>query len=218
MAQLAACDAPEPVEALRGLLAQPPHWTDQTVFMRARNLPKATQQDVLDAAGATALAELAMTQVPFDRLRGLVIEALAEHHRTAPDKPGLQAERLRALIAEPQPSLAFQAVMDTLLRDGAVTQDGPWLRLPQHPGPLTPQEQHLWDEAQALLATDRFRPPRTRDLAQALHVPETAMRRLLKRLQRMGRLAEVAPDQFFPQEALAEMPAIAPSAGSKQEF
>ena len=35
------------------------------------------------------------------------------------------------------------------------------------------------------------------------------MRATLKRLQRMGRLIEVAPDQFFLSETVAEMAAIA---------
>jgi selenocysteine-specific elongation factor len=37
------------------------------------------------------------------------------------------------------------------------------------------------------------------------------MRALLKRVQRMGRLIEVAPDQFFLSETVAEMAGIAAS-------
>ena len=60
-----------------------------------------------------------------------------------------------------------------------------------------------------LIAAERFRPPRTRDLARALSVPEAAMRAALKRVQRMGRLIEVAPDQYFLSETVAEMAGIA---------
>jgi selenocysteine-specific elongation factor len=217
MAQLAACEAPEAADALRGVLALPPHWTNQTVFFRSRNMPTAAQPGVLDAAGAIAIGGLAMTQAASDRLRGLVINALADRHRTAPDQPGWQAERLRALITERPPRHAFGAVIDTLLHAGAVAQDGPWLRLPGHAISLTAQDQRLWDAAHALLTADRFRPPRARDLAQALHVPETAMRGLLKRLQRMGRLVEVAPDRFFLREALAAMLAIAADAEATEQ-
>jgi selenocysteine-specific elongation factor len=55
----------------------------------------------------------------------------------------------------------------------------------------------------------RFRPPRTSDLARALATPESAMRDTLKRLQRMGLLLEVAPDQFFLSKTVAEMVGIA---------
>ena len=40
-------------------------------------------------------------------------------------------------------------------------------------------------------------------------MPEPALRGALKRLQRMGRLIEVAPDQFFLRETVAEMAGIA---------
>jgi selenocysteine-specific elongation factor len=98
-----------------------------------------------------------------------------------------------------------------LLRRGAVEQDGPWLRLPTHRATLSAQDEKLWQHARGLIAAERFRPPRTRDLARALGVPETAMRTLLKRVQRMGRLIEVAPDQFFLSETVAEMAGIAAS-------
>ena len=67
----------------------------------------------------------------------------------------------------------------------------------------------MWQQARELIAAERFRPPRTRDLARALSVPEAAMRATLKRVQRMGRLIEVAPDQFFLGETVAEMAEIA---------
>jgi hypothetical protein len=43
------------------------------------------------------------------------------------------------------------------------------------------------------------------DLARSLSVPEAAMRMTLKRVHRMGRVLEVAPDQFFLSETVAEM-------------
>jgi selenocysteine-specific elongation factor len=76
---------------------------------------------------------------------------------------------------------------------------------------LSQQDERVWRQARELIAADRFRPPRARDLARELSVPEPAMRALLKRLQRMGRLIEVAPDQFFLGDTVAEMAAIAAS-------
>ena len=67
-----------------------------------------------------------------------------------------------------------------------------------------------------MIVADRFRPPRTRDLADALSTPETVTRTLLKRLQRMGRVIEVAPDQFFMSETVAEMAAIAAELAATQ--
>ena len=60
-----------------------------------------------------------------------------------------------------------------------------------------------------MIAAERFRPPRTRDIALALKVPEATARRSLKQLARMGHLIEIFPDNFFLRETLAEMATIA---------
>ena len=211
LAALRALDVADPVAALRGLLAQPPGWMERAGFMRARNLPEAAQEAVL-AGGARhrrwpiwlmrpAVAGGGAYRCGAGAGRASCGGAGSAGPAGGPAAPGLAT----ALCL----SRAFRAVMESLVRDGAVQQDGPWFRLPQHRIRLLPQEERLWSEIHRLLAADRFRPPRVRDLAQALSVPEPALRRLLKRLQRMGRVAEVAPDHFFPQATLAEMAGIA---------
>ena len=209
LAQLAALDEPDAATALRGLLALPPKWTDAATFFRSRNMPPAAQAAMMAAAPAVAVAELLMAPGELDAVRADVLERLAAYHAAAADQPGLQPERLR-LATQPRLSpAAFRAIIGSLVRRGAMEQDGPWLRLPTHRAVLSPQDERVWRRARELIAADRFRPPRTRDLAQALSVPEPAMRATLKRLQRMGRLIEVAPDQFFLSETVAELAAIA---------
>ena len=79
------------------------------------------------------------------------------------------------------------------------------------PRTLSVNDERLWRQARELIAAERFRPPSTRDLAHALSVPEPTVRSMLKRVQRMGRIIEVAPDQFFLSETVAEMLGIAAS-------
>jgi selenocysteine-specific elongation factor len=146
-----------------------------------------------------------LTPSKLEALRDGVVQQLAAHHTAAPDQPGLQLERLRMATPGRPSATAFRAIIDSLFRGGAVEQDGPWLRLPTHRATLSVQDERVWKQARELIAADRFRPPRTRDLARALSVPEAAMRMTLKRVQRMGRLIEVAPDQFFLSETVAEM-------------
>jgi selenocysteine-specific elongation factor len=140
---------------------------------------------------------------------------LAAYHQSAPDQPGLQAERLRQELPLRPPPAAFRAVIDSLMRRGTLRQDGPWLRLATHQIRLTPTEERLWPRTHDLIAAERFRPPRTRDLAQALGVPEPAMRTTLKRLQRIGWLVQIAPDHFFLRETVAEMAEIAAAAAAE---
>ena len=202
LAQLAALQTDEPATALRALLALPPHWTDRAAFFRARNLPDTAPLP------AVALADLLIAPHHLDTLRADLLAHLAAHHAASPDQPGLQPERLRVATGRLPPA-AFRALLDQLLRQRAIAQDGPWLRLPTHRVVLSPQDERLWHAIQQSIEADRFRPPRARDLARELAMPEAAMRATLKRLQRMGRLIEVAPDQFFLRETVAEMAAIA---------
>jgi selenocysteine-specific elongation factor len=215
LAALSAMEEEDPAAALRGLLAQSPGWTERAGFFRARNLPPAEQEKVAQAAPAVGLADLLLTPQGLQALQTDIGQALAAYHQSTPDQPGLQPERLRqSLPLRPRPA-AFRAVVDSLMRRGTVRQDGPWLRLATHQIRLTPTEERLWPRTRELIATERFRPPRTRDLAQALAVPETAMRTTLKRLQRIGWLVEVAPDHFFLRETVAEMARIAAAADSR---
>jgi selenocysteine-specific elongation factor len=123
--------------------------------------------------------------------------------------PGLQAERLRLSLADRLPAGGFAGLLRSLLQAGDIAQGGPWLRLPAHQIALSAQDQLVWQGARPLLEAERFRPPRTRDVAAVLRMPEAAVRTTLKRLQRMGELVEVAPDHFFPRETVAEMAVIA---------
>jgi selenocysteine-specific elongation factor len=214
LAALLAMQQAEPAAALRGLLAQSPGGIERAGFFRARNLPPAEQDKVAQAAPAVGLADLLMTPDGLRNLQTDIGQALASYHQSAPDQPGLQAERLRqSLPLRPRPA-AFRAIVESLMRRGMVRQDGPWLRLATHQIRLTPTEERLWPRTRELIAAEPFRPPRVRDLAQALAMPEQPMRTTLKRLQRIGWLVEVAPDHFFLRETVAEMARIAAAADS----
>jgi selenocysteine-specific elongation factor len=206
---LAALEQRDTAVALRGLLHLQPGWTDGESFFLSRNVPPPIQQAVMAVAPAALAGGLLITPSSLEALGATVVQCLAEHHAAAPDQPGLQLERLRMAMSECPPPRAFRAIVDSLFRRGAVEQDGPWLRLPAHRATLSAHDERLWLQAHSLIAGDRFRPPRTRDLARALSVPEAGMRTTLKRVQRMGCVIEVAPDQFFFSETVAEMIGIA---------
>lgn len=207
--QLAGLAHHDPAAALRALLAEPPGWVAFGPFARARNLLPGRQAAVLAEVPAIRVGDLAMTPFGLTALQAELARLLAAHHAAAPDQPGLQPERLRAMLPGRLPPTAFRALLETVLGRGTVEQDGPWLRLTTHRPTLSPQDERTWAQLQPLLAAERFRPPRTRDLARALAMPEPAMRALLKRVGRMGRLIEIAHDHFFLRETVVEMVAVA---------
>lgn len=216
LAQLAALETADTDEALRGLLAVAPGWTGEAAFLRARNVEEAARPRLLTAAGALAAGGLILSRAAFDGLRQAVLAALAAQHRSAPELPGLQPERLRQAILGRPPAAAFAGILAALLQEAVIEQDGPWLRLPGHRISLSPQDERIWTAARPMLAAERFRPPRVRDIAHSVQIPEPVVRATLKRLQRMGQLVEIAQDHFFLRETVAEMAAIA-AAVAEQE-
>ena len=209
LAQLPALAEADPGAALHRLLAVPPGWTDAAAFLRARNVPDSRQPAVIEAASGCLAGGLVVSPAALDRIRTTVLAALAAHHAASPELPGLQAERLRLALTQRPPPSGFAGIVQVLLREGVLAQDGPWLRLPSHSVALSAQDRRIWHAAEPLIAADPFRPPRTRDLAQELGLPERDVRATLKRLQRMGQLVEVAQDHFFLRRTVAEMVAIA---------
>ena len=216
LAQLRALEAVEARGALQGLLAVAPGWADRAAFMRARNIPAASAADLVASVPAVAAGGLMLSPAAFEALRDRVLVALGRYHRTSPELPGLQADRLRLSLPDRPPLAGFAGVLEALRDQEVIARDGPWFRLPDHRIGLSPTDEALWIAVRPLLAAERFRPPRVRDIASALSVPENAVRATMKRLTRMGQLVEVAADHFFPRETMAEMAAIAAQAVDAQ--
>jgi selenocysteine-specific elongation factor len=209
LTQLAALERPDAAAALRDLLALVPGWTERAAFFRARNMQPAAQQAAMAAAPAVALGGIAIAPALRRGWQDRIGSILAEHHRAHPDEPGLTAVQLRPMLEGRPPQAAFAALIEAMRQTGTIAQDGSWLRLSSHRAVLSAQDEKVWREAAALIGAERFRPPRTRDLARALAMPEPVTRASLKRLQRMGRLVEIAQDHFFLRETVAEMAAAA---------
>ena len=113
------------------------------------------------------------------------------------------------------PPPVFAALLDHEVAAKSVTIDGALVRLPGHSLTLGAKDEALWKKIAADLARDRFKPPRVRDFAETYATPEPNVRKLLRQLARLGRLVEVAPDQFFLRPVVAEMIAIAHGLGRR---
>ena len=164
---------------------------------------------LLQAAGGTKLEGFGFLAETLADARKDIVDTLAAHHKSKPDAPGLQPERLRVGLGKRWPAPVFKALLDQAVRAKTVMVDGPFLRLPGHSLTLGTRDEALWQRISAELVRERFKPPRVRDFATAHSVPEAEMRRLLQRLAKVGRVVEVAPDQYFLRPTVAEMIGIA---------
>jgi selenocysteine-specific elongation factor len=208
--QLAALSPSDPAEALQGLLSVPPHHADVDGFACDRALGPGAAESLVHRLGLVRIGPLAMLPAHWRALKQAAIERLDAFHAEHPDLPGIGLERLRFAIAPRLPAPLFRRALARLAEDGALVPAGSWLRRPGHEARLSPEDEALWARILPLIAeSERFRPPRVRDIGQLLARHEEDIRRLLRLTGRRGDVHEVALDHFFLRGTLAEMVGIA---------
>jgi selenocysteine-specific elongation factor len=202
---LAAADA----AAMANLLRLEAGFVETARFGLARNLRPAEVDRLLAEAGGVKLADFGLLAETLAEARRDLVGTLKAFHETQADAPGLQPERLRVALKRRWPAGVFRALLDLEVQAKTVVVDGPVMRLPGHSLKLGARDEELWKKIAATLEGERFKPPRVRDFADAHGVPEADVRRLMRRLAKLNRVVEVAPDQFFLRPVVAEMIAIA---------
>ncbi|WP_422002899.1 selenocysteine-specific translation elongation factor [Reyranella sp.] len=212
LAELAALGEPDPV-ALDRLLSLDSGFVETARFGLTRNLRPVDVAALLEAADGTSLDGYGFHAATMAAARQDIVDTLKAHHEARPDTPGLQPERLRLALARRWPVPVFKALIDQEVGAKTVLVDGPFLRLRGHSLKLGSRDEALWQKIAAELDRDRYRPPRVRDFASTHGVPEPEMRKLLQRLAKVGRVVEVAPDQYFLRPVVAEMIGIAHAFG-----
>ena len=209
LAELGALLAGGDADVMAKLLGLDAGYVELARFSLARNLRPAEVDTLLADTGGVKLAGFGLLAGTLDEARKDIVETLKSFHETSADAPGLAAERLRVTMRKRWPTDVFQALLDQQVQAKTIVVDGAVLRLPGHTLKLGARDEELWQKISAALVRDRFKPPRVRDFAEEHRVPEADVRRLMKRLAKLGRVVEVAPDQYFLRPVLAEMVGIA---------
>jgi selenocysteine-specific elongation factor len=213
LAQLQADRIENPETALLALLEIAPRFVELSAFARDRALAESQIQELVRrlsiVTARTADGVFAMSAPVWLELKRTLLTKLADFHAANPDLPGIGLERLRLQLEPRLPAPAFRSVLQESVRSHEIALDGAWVRLAGHEVRLTDDDEKLWARIGPLLSvSERFRPPRVRDIAALLQVGEADVRRLLKLLGRMGKVDEVALDHFFLRSTVAEMVGI----------
>jgi selenocysteine-specific elongation factor len=213
LAQLDALASAEPAAAFEKLLGTPPYAHDLTGFARDRALSDAQIAVLIARLGPVLLpagdARIAVSPERWRLFTAGILDQLAAFHSENLDLQGMGRERLRLQSQPRLPAPAFVAALQMLARDGSINLDGAFVRLAAHQVRLTSADEASWGIVAPLLAgTERFRPPRVRDIATMLDRPEPDIRRLLKLVGRVGWADQVAHDHFFLRQTTREMVAI----------
>jgi selenocysteine-specific elongation factor len=209
LAALAEADAGDALERLieaAGIVGLAP-------FALSRNLPLSEVEALVEAGGFRCLGSgvgiVAVSPERMARIGEVMIAALAEWHRAQPDALGAARAALLSRLRGQAPAAALDAALAGLIETGQVVRDGAVLRLPQHQPQLSREDERLWSRVRPLLAAEALRPPRVRELAGALGLEPEPLTRFLRRVERFGRVAPVAPNRFFLPETVVALGEIA---------
>jgi selenocysteine-specific elongation factor len=201
-------------EVMPALLREEAGFVDLSRLGIARNLKAAEVERLLAEAGGAKVAAFGFLAETLAAARADFAETLKAFHDGSPDALGLPPERLRVSLKKRWPPAVFAALLEQEVAAKGVAIDGALVRLPGHSLKLGAKDEALWKKIADDLARDRFKPPRVRDFADIYATPEAQVRRLLRQLAKLGRVVEVAPDQFFPRPVVAEMIGIAHGLGN----
>jgi selenocysteine-specific elongation factor len=214
LAELVALAEPPGGGLLPRLLALEAGYVDLQRFGLAHNLRPPEVEALLSEADGMRVQGFGFLAGTLAEARADLVEALAAFHKSNADALGLPPERLRVTMKKRWPAPVFRVLLDRETAARTVAVDGGFVRLPGHSLTLGARDEALWKKIAADLIRDRFKPPRVRDFAQSYGEPEPNVRKLLRQLARLGRVVEVAPDQFFLRPVVAEMIGIAHALGN----
>jgi selenocysteine-specific elongation factor len=179
----------------------------------ARNLPLAEVELLAEAGGARRLGAgsgtLAASPQKLEQLGEAIVAALGEAHRKEPDAIGPPRGSLFRRLRGQAPEAALDAALADLVAAGRVVREGAVLRLVEHEPKLRREDERLWQRVHPLLEADNLRPPRIRELAEAVGLQPEPMIRFLKRMERFGRVAAVAPNRYFLPETVSRLSEVA---------
>jgi selenocysteine-specific elongation factor len=212
LARLAAMAPAEPAAALAAMLAAE-GIVDLEKFALDRNLTRAERDALGDGVSWLRLgpvaAPLAVTAARLAVLAEAATDALAEWHRTQPDTLGPTGPALAMRLRGTAPEAAVDAALSQLAEVGRAVREGGMWRLATHRPRLAAGDEKLWQRLRQLLAEGGLRPPRVRELAASLTLEPDAAERLLRRAERLGRVARVADNRYFLPESLERLHRIA---------
>jgi selenocysteine-specific elongation factor len=182
-------------------------------FALARNLTLA-ETDALVAAGGfirlgDARAPFAASGEWLETLGARFAEALGGIHRAEADALGVPRPVLLRRLRGAAPEPVLDAALAAAVAAGRIVRDGVVLRLPSHRPRLSRDDERNWQKIAPLLAARDLKPPRVREIAEALSLEPDAALKLMKRYERFGRVAPVAGNRYFLPETIARLADIA---------
>lgn len=203
LARLAWLDGVENYLLGRGLeplLRQAPYGLTQLFLMRLAGV----KVDDIDLSSSALWIEAPRKEAKvlihanaWDYLLARIETILAEAHERYPDEPGIEAARLRRMVAPRAYDSLWMAALQTLVQRQRIALNGPWYHLTAHTVSFSVDEEPIAHKLIGLSYAGQYNPPWVRDMAATLEVPEDQLRSLGRKLVRQGVLFQVVRDLYY---------------------
>lgn len=204
---------PDHAEALDGVLTLDPAIIDLDQFVSDRGLTEKEAEEVVDLVEPEVFTiggvRFASRSESLSALGEAFCAELSAFHAEFPELPGMPLEALSSRLRPRLPRKLFDAVVAYLVDTEVLAKEPGAARLPSHTSTMTKADQNLWSRISTVLEPRRLQPPPLHELAEAISVPITDVRKVCKMMVRMGTLVEVRKDRYFLKDALAELGRLA---------
>lgn len=207
LAVLGALRDREPHEAFQSMTLHAPR---PVLTMRQNwNLTEDEMLLLLAATETPVAGGIAFHPDRWGAFREKILTAVDEIHLREPEMPGMELNRLRRVASPQLEQDSFAELIDSLAASGSLVRKGVFVARPTHKAELSTAERNLWHSIAPLLDETPYNPPRVRDIANLVNIPEAEIRANLRKVARVGEVTLVALDHFFLTPRVAEMAGFA---------
>ncbi|WP_407933355.1 selenocysteine-specific translation elongation factor [Futiania mangrovi] len=211
LAWLAALRGRGRAAALQSLLEGMPGGVPLGALDTAWNLDPAEAEAMrarVPVVASGADGDAGLTRGHAEALRCAILDALAHHHRSQPERAGPDRTALARMLPRPCLPAALDAAVSGLVAAGEAVRAGPFLRLASHAPRLNAEDGALWARAKPLLEAPG-RPPVISELAAALDIAQDRAEALLARAAMLGEATRVTPNRYLTQATLRRLADLA---------
>lgn len=214
LARLSWLDGVESYLSGRGLdplLRQAPYGLEQLFLQRLTQSSSNTQQQLAipDSAlwvqAPRTKAQVLIHNNAWEYLLARIETVLGEAHERYPDEPGIEAARLRRMVAPRCSDTLWAAALYELTQRQRIALNGPWYHLTAHTVSFSAEEEVIAHKLVGLSYGGQFNPPWVRDMAATLEVSEDQLRSLGRKLVRQGVLFQVVRDLYYHRDQVLEL-------------
>ena len=141
----------------------------------------------------------------MEKLKGVILESLADYHNRFPLKTGMPKEELAAQLPKPVDVKLYNFILRQLVDDERIAQEMEWVRLTDHKVDLTKDEEVIREKIEKAYLQADLQPPFFKEVAAKLPGSPRQHQDVLEWMFSRGTLVKVKEDLYFHQAALENL-------------